>query len=110
MELHNIQERNVRDYLILASLNPELPTIPMVESEVVAGDDCERWSGVIGRARVREYTFEQMYADGEQYVFKDDTEKFRCYLEDCCEMNEEEIEDRISKIQWQKAIFLDIDI
>lgn len=109
VNIQEVQEDNVRNYMLLVSLNPDLPTIPMVESEVVAGDDCNRWSGVIGKARVREYTFMQMYADGEQYIFKDDTSNLKWYLADKG-YTEEQIEEKIAKIKWQKAIFLDIDI
>lgn len=109
VNIQEVQEDNVRNYMLLVSLNPDLPTIPMVESEVVAGDDCNRWSGVIGKARVREYTFMQMYADGEQYIFEDDTSNLKWYLADKG-YTEEQIEEKIAKIKWQKAIFLDIDI
>ncbi|HIW80275.1 MAG TPA: hypothetical protein H9742_01920 [Candidatus Acetatifactor stercoripullorum] len=109
VNIQTVQEDNVRNYMLLVSLNPELQTIPMVESEVVAGGDCRRWSGVIGRARVREYTFMQMYADGEQYVFRDNTEPMKTYLSDNG-YSEQEIAEEVENIEWQKAIFLDIDI
>ena len=109
MNIPNIEETNVRNYLILASLNPDLPTIPMVEGEIVAGSECRRWSGVIGNAKVHEYTFKEMYADGMQYLFKDDTEPLETYLSENG-YTDEEIAAEIAGIEWQKAIFLNIDV
>lgn len=109
MELANIQENNARNYLILLSLNPELPTIPMVETEVVAGDDVSRWSAVMGKAEVREYTIQEMHTDSMCYVFKDKLQGYKDFL-DHKGMNPMEIEDAVEKIEWQKAIFLNIDV
>ena len=35
--------------------NPELPIVPMVDSEVVGSDDYNSWMGVWGKARIDEY-------------------------------------------------------
>ena len=51
----------------------------------------------------------QMYADGEQYVFRDNTEPMKTYLSDNG-YSEQEIAEEVENIEWQKAIFLDIDI
>lgn len=109
MELANIEESNVRNYLILVSLNPTLPTIPMVETEVVAGDDVSRWSGVVGKAEVREYTIQEMHTDSMCYVWKDKLQDYKDYL-DREGMNPMEIEEAIERIAWEKAIFLNIDV
>lgn len=109
MDIPSIKENNVRNYLILASLEPNLPTIPMVETEVVAGDDVSRWSGVIGKAEVREYTIQEMYTDSMQYVFKDEIQDFKGFLANDG-MTPMEIEDTIEQIEWEKAIFLNIDV
>ena len=109
MELANIEESNVRNYLILVSLNPTLPTIPMVETEVVAGDDVSRWSGVVGKAEVREYTIQEMHTDSMCYVWKDKLQDYKDYL-DREGMNPMEIEEAVERIEWEKAIFLNIDV
>ncbi|MDD3488789.1 MAG: hypothetical protein PHR62_02755 [Paludibacter sp.] len=109
MELANIEESNVRNYLILVSLNPTLPTIPMVETEVVAGDDVSRWSGVVGKSEVREYTIQEMHTDSMCYVWKDKIQDYKDYL-DREGMNPMEIAETIEQIAWEKAIFLNIDV
>lgn len=109
MEIPNIKEDNVRNYFILASLHPELRTIPMVETEVVAGDDVSRWSGVVGKAEVREYTIQEQRTDSMCYVFKDNLQDFKDFLANDG-MNPMEIEDTIERIEWKKAIFLNIDV
>jgi len=35
--------------------NPDLPVVPMVDGEIVAGDDHGYWQGAWGYARVDEY-------------------------------------------------------
>lgn len=109
MEIMNIKEDNVRNYLILASLNLELPTIPMVKTEVVAGDDAGRWCGVIGKAEVREYTIQQQYTDSMCYIYKDDIQDYKKFLGEQG-MNQMEIDDAVEGIEWKKAIFLNIDV
>lgn len=49
--------------------NPELPVVPMVDSEVVA-DDGGYWLGKWGRCKVTEY-----YAGREYIHFRDDDEE-----------------------------------
>lgn len=49
--------------------NPELPVVPMVDSDVVA-DDCGYWLGKWGRCEVTEY-----YAGREYIHFRDDDEE-----------------------------------
>ena len=49
--------------------NPDLPIVPMVDSEVVA-EDCGYWLGKWGRCEVTEY-----YEGRERIHFKDDDEE-----------------------------------
>lgn len=49
--------------------NPDLPIVPMVDSEVVA-DDCGYWQGEWGRCEVTEFY------NGREYIhFRDDDEE-----------------------------------
>lgn len=57
------------DIIKLIEENPELPVVPMVDSEVVA-DDGGYWLGKWGRCKVTEY-----YAGREYIHFRDDDEE-----------------------------------
>ena len=50
--------------------NPDLPVVPMVDSEVVADDSYSYWMGKWGRCEVTEYY------NGREYIhFRDDDEE-----------------------------------
>jgi hypothetical protein len=49
--------------------NPELEIVPMVDSEVVSGDDYSSWMGAWGKSRLDEY-----YCGDERIYFGDDKE------------------------------------
>ena len=57
------------DIIKLIQENPELPVVPMVDSEVVA-EDWGYWLGHWGRCEVTEY-----YSGRERVHFKDDDEE-----------------------------------
>lgn len=58
---------NVKKLLELIEENPDLPIVPMVDSEVVADDCCTYWMGHWGHCEVSEYLL------GEERVWlKDD--------------------------------------
>lgn len=109
MKIPNIAEKNVRDYFMLLSLNPDLPTIPMVDSDIVAEDN-GRWSGRIGEAHIDEFTFVQMWRECPEYLLKDDLEEYERYLYEETDYTDEQVKEEIAKIEWQKAIFLNIDM
>ena len=43
---------NTKNLLELIQQNPDLPIVPMVDAEIVNGDDWGRWMGSFGAARV----------------------------------------------------------
>lgn len=80
----------------LISENPDLEVIPMVHFEVCFGDDYSRWVGSIGNSMIKEYFFDE---DNEGELRYKDT------------YTEEELEDFNDRgVQWNKAIFLFIDL
>ena len=54
----------LNDLLQLMKENPDLPVIPMVDSDVVAGDEYGYWMGSIGKCEVREFAIDDWYGDG----------------------------------------------
>lgn len=48
----------LNDLLQLMKENPDLPVIPMVDSDVVAGDEYGYWMGSIGKCEVREFAID----------------------------------------------------
>ena len=97
------------EFLKLVAENPELKIIAWVDSDVVA-DCCGRWCGSFGEAHIQEYTQVEMYNDWLDFVYKDDTEDLENFLYDTTEMSDEEIAEYINNIEWQKAIFVNIDL
>lgn len=67
------KEKNNREELFrLMQENPDLPVVPMVDSEIVA-DDCGYWLGSWGRACVDEYFISEQ---AERVFFKSDDDVF----------------------------------
>lgn len=64
-----IRKQKNEAFLKLVKKNPTLPIVPMVDCEVVGGEDCY-WAGSFGSASVGEYT---CYDDR----FFDDREEFK---------------------------------
>lgn len=69
------RERESRDYLFkLMQENPELPVIPFVDGEIVAGDDFGTWMGSWGVSCTDEYLIPPQ--DYEPVIFKSDDDVF----------------------------------
>lgn len=96
--------------------NPDLPIIPMVDSEVVA-DDYGYWLGKWGRCEVTEY-----YLGREKVHFKDDDEEdvlndmVGCRYShdqqgrDIYDLTDDEWDALYKSIPWTKAIVVYITI
>lgn len=105
-------EKQNRDKLFqLMQENPDLPVIPFVDGEVVAGDDFGSWMGSWGAARVDEFVYPPQ--DYEPVIFKSDNDVYDT-LEKClpeAEFNalpETEAECRpiYDALPWTKAIIV----
>lgn len=62
--------KEMEQFLELIKENPDLPIVPMVDSEVVADDCYQNWLGAWGRSEVTEY-----YLGRNAVHFKDDDEE-----------------------------------
>ena len=108
---------HVEELLKLIKENPNLPIVPMVESEVVAGDDYSYWIGEWGCCEVTEY-----YLGNEKVHFKsDDEEDVLMDLQGCkwCmtpdgkdiyDLSDEEWDKLYKSIPWIKCIVVYITV
>lgn len=86
----------VRKLADLIRDNPMLEVIPMIEYEVVAGDDFYRWAGSIGESSIKEYLYDSKREEAIVYKAKLSEEQIKQYEEDGYE--------------WCEAIFVNIDL
>lgn len=88
--------------------NPELPVVPMVDSEIVGGDCSSRWLANWGSARVDEY-----FAHDERVFFRsvdDIGDVLDCVMgEEYGKMTYEKYKAAYDALPWIKAIIVNID-
>lgn len=109
-------ERQNRDKLFrLMQENPDLPVIPFVDGEIVAGDNFATWMGSWGAARVDEFICPPQ--DYEPVIFKSDGDVFdaleKCLPEekfDALPDTEPECALIYDALPWTKAIIVSIDM
>lgn len=63
----NIQQENIGELVRLATENPDLEIVPMVDTECVFSDDFSAWMASWGSAEIDEY-----YSSNERIYFKSD--------------------------------------
>ena len=94
--------------LKLIENNPDLEILPMVNSEVVAGDGYACWCGSFGTSEI-----DYVWADSDRVYFRshDEDEMIDDLMEDLdgtqfpnLEALEKEATKRIDEYQWQKVI------
>lgn len=99
--------------------NPDLPIFAWVDSDVVPDDGYSRWIGQLGLAIVREYSNVNPYGCNERTtVFKDDSKEYHDWLvEDYMYETKADEEEAIKvagilieKLNYKKAIFVDVDL
>lgn len=74
---------NIQRLLTLIKKHPELPVVPMVDSDVVP-EDCGRWMGSVGTSYVGEYAlFNDRFYDDDRDGFMEDY--YDRNAEDICE-------------------------
>lgn len=89
--------------------NPQLPVVPMIDSNIVTDDSFPRWMGVWGSATKSAYliTDERVFIrdyDDEEDVLSE------VYGWDAYEeMSDEEAEDAYENLSWTEAIIVNID-
>ena len=103
--------KETEQFLELIKENPELPIVPMVDSEVVADDCYSWWLAAWGRSEVTEY-----YLGRDAVHFKDDDEEdvlsdmvgcnYDCTPDgrDITEISDEEWDALYKSIPWVKCI------
>jgi hypothetical protein len=91
--------------------NPDLPVVPMVDSEVVADDSYTYWMGKWGECKVTEY-----YLGNEKVHFRDDDEEdVLCDMSGCkydhdpqgryiYDLTDDEWDALYKSIPWTKCI------
>lgn len=94
--------------------NPELPVVPMVDSEIVSDDDYSRWIGAFGTSYIDEYIIGE---DKVHFRDNDDFEEIANTLTDG-QITYEEFENSSNEVAcaiydslpWVKAIIVNIDL
>jgi len=108
---------NTEKLLELIKENPDLPVIPIVDSEVVADDCCSWWLASFGDVQVDEYCI------GNEHVhFKSDDEEdvlgdlpgCKYYKtpdgRDILELNDDEWKELYNSQDWKRAIIVHISL
>ena len=108
------ERKNHDDLFKLMQENPDLPVVPMVDADIIAGDDYGRWMGSWGSASVDEYLIPP---DDRPMIFKSDDDVFDT-LEQCLPEaefealpeNESECRPFYDALPWVKAIIVNINL
>lgn len=104
---------NLEKILRLIRENRNLPIVPMVWHEVVAGEESCRWRGSWGSAYIGEYLI------GEDEIYfrdADDMYEVEKVIEEFIDdgalagMSDEEAKKAYNSLPWIKAIIVDIDL
>jgi hypothetical protein len=97
---------NIQNLLNLIKENPELKIVPMVNYEIVAGDDCSYWMTSFGKCEVT-----KIYNDDERIWFEDDFDDLvdKFIENNYCEV-EIEAEEIVKNYNWEKVIVVYIEL
>ena len=111
--ISNKEKENRAELFKLMQENPDLPVVPMVDSDVVA-DDWGYWEGSWGKATIDEYFFskraERIFFKSEDDVF-DVLERHMSYEEvDTLPETEEECRPYYEALPWKRAIIVYINL
>lgn len=105
-------EKKAEELFKLIADNPDLPIVPMVDSEIVADDGCSRWRGAWGGSYIGEYL------TGKEFIyFREDNDPYevdKVLTEMCDDYNENTTDEEAAKayaeLPWIKAIIVNIDL
>ena len=107
--------KNREELFRLIQEYPDLPVIPFVDGEIVAGDNFARWMGAWGSASVDKYLFPRN--EWEPVIFRSDDdvfdtlEKFLPVEEfDKLPKSESECRNIYDALPWEKAIIVNINL
>ena len=102
----NKQKENLEKLFQLIKENPELPIVPMVDSEIV----CENygiWMGSIGKVKTERYI---MVDDGFYFYSEKDSEVLEYFGTNKARMSDEELKQAYENLPWIEAIIVNIDL
>ena len=102
---------NIETLLTLIKENPELPILPMVDSEVVCDDSYAWWLGEWGKAEILHYYIgrERVHIkefDDEEDVLND----LNYFCGDIYVLSDDEWNKLYKSIPWTKAIMVKIGV
>lgn len=101
---------NIEKLIKLIQENPDLPVIPMVDYEIVADDDYQRWMGSIGDSKIGDFCIwnDKIYTDKQNLVEDLIDEKY-FFSEETDDEILKSAQKEADKIMF-KAIILNIDL
>ncbi len=101
---------NIEKLIKLIQENPDLPVIPMVDYEIVADDDYQRWMGSIGDSKIGDFCIwnDKIYTD-KQNLVEDLIDEEYFFSEETDDEILKSAQKEADKIMF-KAIILNIDL
>ena len=104
------QNENLNNLIELMKAHPELPVLPLVDSEIVADDVCSRWIGSWGRAKLERY-----WAGEDRYYYYDEDDIEDAINDPACAydpetMTEEQALEIYKALPWVDCIAVCIDL
>ena len=103
---------NKRELLWLIHEHPDLPIVPMVDSDVCANEDYGRWMGELGMCRVGRYAIiDGWYGDGRVLFEGDEAELIESIAEGKYKGTDEDYKkaEQEAREKWHDAIIVNID-
>ncbi len=103
----------LNELLKLMNENPELPVIPMVDTEVVCGDEYGYWMASFGECSIREFAIDEWYGEGI-IKYRDEPDAEEQLIEAIAESKYDGTDDDYEKAKeeveklWTKAIIVRI--
>lgn len=100
--------KNLKHLLDLVSLNPDLPVLPIVDTDCVVSDDYGYWLASIGSVEVTKILDDINYCKDGRFYREDDFDEI---VEDLVSesddpLDEEEAEDIVKNYPWRKVILV----
>ena len=109
------KEKKNRDELFrLMQENPDLPVVPMVDSDIVVNDGCNLWMGSWGNSHIEEYVLGKEYLHfredndwGEiEWALADGSMDYETFEG----LSDEEAKSEYDALPWIKAIIVNINM
>ena len=105
--------RGIKNLIELVKQNPDLPIVPMIDSEIVAEDGNMKWLGSWGDAHIDYYLHKDERIYFKNADFDDLVEDLMCdetFENYSDEEAEKKAEEMVKNYEWVKCIRIDIDM